>query len=227
VHFVDHHEANALMNDLNDHPHAFVLACLVDRQIRAELAWMVPYEFSQRVGSFDFEILASLTADQVRGLFLEPNPLHRFPDKMSNVFFKGVQRIHGNYAGDASRIWNDQPSSAALIRRFLEFYGAGPKISSMAANILVRDFNIRVKEKYDLDISADVQVVRVFTRLGLVSEGSSPDEVIYRARELNRPYPGIFDLACWDIGRNWCRPRAPKCHECFMGDLCPSAGTLV
>ena len=42
VDFVPLAEANTLLNDLDHHPHAFVLACLVDRQDTAERAWMLP-----------------------------------------------------------------------------------------------------------------------------------------------------------------------------------------
>ena len=44
VHFVDNEEANAMLNDLEKYPHAYVLACLMDRQIKAERAWTIPYE---------------------------------------------------------------------------------------------------------------------------------------------------------------------------------------
>ncbi|MFN8524828.1 MAG: hypothetical protein U0821_17160 [Chloroflexota bacterium] len=90
-----------------------------------------------------------------------------------------------------------KPSSATIVRRFLQFRGAGPKIATMAANILVRDFKIPVSDRYSIDISADVHVRRVFTRLRLIGRDASDEELIYRARELNPAYPGVFDLPIW------------------------------
>ena len=92
--FVDHPEANALVNDLNGYPHSCVLACLMDRQIKAELAWMIPYEFSERIGTFEMESMAKLEQDKVLQAFSHPTPLHRFPEKMGKVFFNGIQKIN-------------------------------------------------------------------------------------------------------------------------------------
>lgn len=35
--------ADALVSNLEDYPHAFVLACIMDRQIQATRAWLIPY----------------------------------------------------------------------------------------------------------------------------------------------------------------------------------------
>jgi hypothetical protein len=44
----------------------------------------------------------------------------------------------------------------------------------MAANILVRGYHIPFSDYRYIDISADVQVDRVMSRLGFVTPGSSP-----------------------------------------------------
>lgn len=92
----------------------------------------------------------------------------------------------------------------------------------MAANILAREFKIPMQDRICIDISPDVQVKRVFTRLGFISKGSNNDELIYCARELNPEYPGIFDLSSWEIGRNWCRPKDPDCNNCYLENFCPN-----
>ena len=53
-----------------------------------------------------------------------------------------LRHIRDRYDGDASRIWADGSSGAAVARRFLAFDGVGPKIANMAVNILIRDFHI-------------------------------------------------------------------------------------
>jgi len=110
-----------------------------------------------------------------------------------------------------------------VVFRFLQFHGVGPKIATMAANILARRFKVRFSDYTAIDISADVHVRRVFRRLGLVRSGATPDEVIYKARALNPEFPGILDFAAFSIGREWCRPRIQLCGECYMQGVCPGA----
>jgi endonuclease-3 len=142
VSFTKVHEADELLNDLSAHPHAFVLACLMDRQMKAEKAWLIPYKLLEKLQDFSMPHLRSLSRDDINNLMKHPEPLHRFVDKMTTCFYSAVQRIADIYECNAALIWSDNPSSAEVVYRFLEFDGIGPKIGTMAANILARDFKI-------------------------------------------------------------------------------------
>ena len=214
--------ADALLNDLTRHPHAFVLACIMDRQVKAERAWLIPYRISEKLPDFSMAVLRRLSRDEVNDLFRQEH-LHRFADRMSGVFHAGVQRIGEQYAGHAARIWAGEPPSAEVVYRFLEFDGVGPKIGNMAANILAREFKVPFADYFSIDISADVHVRRVFSRLGLCGADVSVEQVIYKARALHPDFPGMMDLPCWEIGRKWCKSRAPECGGCYMRDLCATA----
>lgn len=217
--------ANRLLNDLKRHPHAFVLACIMDRQIKAERAWLIPHLISEKLGSFSMDDLAKLSQKKVFRLMSKPEPLHRFVDTMSGCFHGAIQKISSKYGGDASRMWVNCPSSAQVVFNFLEFDGVGPKIATMATNILARDFKVPFSDFHSIDISADVHVRRVFGRLGLCPSAATVEQLIYKARALHPEFPGIMDFPSWEIGRSWCRPRAPVCDDCYMQDLCPSAET--
>lgn len=219
-------EADQMLNDLGGQPHAFVLGCIMDRQIKAERAWLIPFEIHRRTGTSTFEELAGLSLAAIRRAMTSPSALHRFTADMSVYFHEGVGRIRRVYGGDASTIWSGDPPSAAVVRRFLEFRGIGPKIATMAVNILVRDFRIPTSDKFAVDISPDVQVRRVLIRLGLLDENASNEQLIYLAREMSPEYPGIFDFSLWEVGREWCRPRTPDCGACFLNDVCPSASQV-
>lgn len=219
VHFVNDDKANVLLNDIERYPHAYVLACLMDRQIKAERAWAIPYEIFKEFESFKISDLIKVSLSEFKRLF-NKKKLHRFNDIMADVFYNGVIYIKNNYHGDAAKIWNNNPSSSAVVYRFLEFKGSGIKISTMAANILARQFRVPFSDYYSIDISPDIHIIRVMKRMGFVPYNANNEMVIYKARELNPEFPGIIDFSCWEIGRKWCRPKAPNCVECIVRDEC-------
>ncbi|MBS3821951.1 MAG: iron-sulfur cluster loop [Phycisphaerae bacterium] len=223
VEFTDDRAANELINDLKGHPHAYVIACILDRQMKAERVWKIPYLLGQRLGTFEFDDLRRLRESTIHRAMTKPESLHRFHKGMSHNLKLALDRIHRDYGGDAGKIWADRPSSATVIFRFLQFRGVGQKIATMAANILARDFKVPMSDHYSIDVSVDVQVRRVMTRLGLTEKGASAEQIIYRARSVNPEFPGIIDHALWEIGRTWCRPKRPECGGCDMRRLCPSA----
>ena len=48
--FTNNQKADDLITDLDNYPHAYVLACLMDRQITAERAWIIPYQIFKEIG---------------------------------------------------------------------------------------------------------------------------------------------------------------------------------
>ncbi|MEJ2623245.1 MAG: hypothetical protein P8Z80_01470, partial [Pseudolabrys sp.] len=137
--------------------------------------------------------------------------LHRFHNDMAHVFFEGAKKIRDLYGGDAKRIWMGSPPSAKIIRRFLEFDGIGPKLATMATNILLRQFKIQMTDRASIDISADRQVMKYFQSNGLLREGAKKEELIYLAREINPDYPGLLDLLAWEEGRQ-IRKKSPNAN---------------
>ena len=221
IQFTKFGPADTLLNDLEHYPHAFVLACVMDQQIKAERAWMIPYKISELLGGFSMDLLGQLSQNDVTNHMREPEPLHRFVDRMSVFFYSAVRWIDDQYGGDASLIWSGSPSSAEVVYRFLQFKGVGPKIASMATNILAREMKVPMSDYFSIDISADVHVRRVFSRLGLCPPKASVEQVIYKARALHPEFPGMMDLPIWEIGRSWCKSRQAQCGECYMQDVCP------
>ncbi|MCL2872480.1 MAG: iron-sulfur cluster loop [Betaproteobacteria bacterium] len=216
--FTRNAEYDAILNDLTNVPHAFVLACMMDRQMQAERAWSIPGIIMKQWGT-SVDALDSRSEDEYIALFNEKR-LHRFNNNMAKVFKGGVRRIKKVYAGDASMLWKNKPSSAKVVYDFLQFKGVGIKIATMAANILARQFQIAFSDYYSIDVSPDVHVRRVMWRMGLIEDQDDIASVIDCARELNPEFPGIIDFSAWEIGREYCRPTNPRCNECSVSAEC-------
>ena len=104
--FVNDIEHDKFLNDIENTPHAFVLACLMDRQIKAERAWSIPYRIKDIVGSFNIDDLTSVSLEEYKNIF-NRNILHRFNDIMAEVFYSAVQDIKVKYNGDAYFLENN------------------------------------------------------------------------------------------------------------------------
>jgi len=72
-------------------------------------------------------------------------------------------------------------------------------------------------------LPVDVHVGRVTRRLGLTNQ----TDPVKAELELNALVPpaerGRFSLRLILLGREVCRPRRPRCEDCVLCDLCPSA----
>ncbi|MXW66227.1 MAG: iron-sulfur cluster loop [Gemmatimonadales bacterium] len=224
--------ARDLVNDLERYPHAFVLACIADRQTKADIAWGLPHLIREAAGGFDINTLLGLEKDTWTSVLASSG--HRLATKMEQLLPAAIRHIRDRYAGAASRIWANGSSGAAVARRFLAFDGVGPKIANMAVNILIRDFGIRLTRPMP-DIAVDTHVLRVFERLGLLGRlehsqlRSTKDKqalrLQLRARELNPEWPGELDWPAWWIGKTWCHAgRDPECYRCDMRSVCPRDG---
>lgn len=215
-------EKNDLVSDLENHPHAFVLACFMDRQIPSERAWSIPYLIKEILGDFSINTLYNLSLEEYRKIFNE-NKFHRYNDVMAEVFYNAVKKIVEEYNGNASNIWNNEPSSSMIVSRFLDFDGVGIKIATMATNILASDFKIKLADYYSIDISPDIHIKRVFKRMGFIKKKdiNNIEKIIYKAKTINPTFPGIIDYTCWKLGKDTCRPTNPKCNECIFKEKCP------
>lgn len=221
--FTSNADANALVNDLEHYPHAFLIACIADRQIPAERAWLLPALLRERLGSFEFSKLRTCSEKRLQRILAARPQLHRFPNDIGSSICAALAIIGHTYNGNTANIWAGKPSSAEAVYRFLQFPGIGIKIATMTVNILTRHLKVPFDDYYSIDISPDAHVRRVFGRLGLTRADAPNDELIYRARALSPRFPGLLDYPTWDIGKKWCKNSNPICGQCVMHDICPFA----
>ena len=212
---------NEVLNNIEAHPHLFVLGIQMDRGIESALAWEVAFRVVEELGlkSYEFADMRKPTLEELVQAFIGAG-LHRYPAKMARIFHNTLEHIEADYDGDAGRIWNDKPSSATLIKRFLQFDGMGVRMAAKAANSLYRDFKTSLSDASSLDVTPEYPVRRIFQRTGFISRHSSDEELIYLARELHLKYPGVFDKPCHDLVHQVCWSEHPNCKECPLNRGC-------
>lgn len=203
---------------LNEDPNAFILGCVMDKQIPAERAWAIPYKIYKELGNFEIDFLAEVPLDEYKKMFKE-NKYHRFNDKCAVDFYEAVQKIKKDYGGDVSKIWADNPTSKEVIKEIRDFKGVGPNISNMAANILAREYKVKMQDYSSLDVSTDIHITRVMTRLYFEGDVTKK-QIVQKAREISPEYPALIDLACRVIGKDYCRPTEPECYHCPLNKEC-------
>ena len=226
--------AHALVNDIARHPHAFVIGCIADRRVQADIAWRLPHKIREAAGDFRFETLLRLEKSVWSSILASSG--HPLASQMEQMLPAAIRLIGDRYNGDAARIWASGSSGATVARRFLAFDGVGPKIANMAVNVLIRDFDVDIPPPRP-DIAVDTHVLRVFERLGLLrslehSELSVSSKkakqrlrLQLRARELSPDWPGKLDWPAYHIGRTRCHAgRRPDCRRCCMNAVCPKTG---
>jgi endonuclease III len=112
------------------------------------------------------------------------------------------------------RILVEQYASQVPLRR--EALQALPGVGRKTASVVLNELDIEPA------IAVDTHVFRVAHRLGL-SKAKTPEQV---EADLFRivPKDGLTRAHHWLIlhGRYVCVARKPKCHVCFLADLCPS-----
>jgi uncharacterized HhH-GPD family protein len=198
---------------------AFLVGVIVDYQMPAERAWVLPYKLKERLNGWGPAYVAA-HQDEVVLAFLTPPKLHRFPNQTPRFVVDGARRILDEYGGDASRVWSDTPTAAVLQQRLRAFRGISQKKAAMAVELLERDMGVPISELEGSDVAYDVHVRRVMLRTGL-AQRDEETHMVEAARTVHPRRPGELDFPMWDIGRSWCHKRNPLCGECVLADVCP------
>jgi uncharacterized HhH-GPD family protein len=214
--FTDIGAADAL---IKSSPEAFLLGVLFTQGVPAERAWAGPWHLLERLGHLDLDRLA-VEREAVDDAICARPALHRFKHTMAGWVSDAAERLLVCYGGDASGIWAPGSSVAEVAERLSSFRGIGRKKAAMAVEILTRHFGVAMTGAQDGTVAYDVHVRRVFLRSGLVDR-DTPEHVAAAARAACPEAPGTLDLPAWLVGRQWCRPKTPRCAECRLADVCP------
>lgn len=151
---------------------------------------------------------------------------HRHHRTFARLLPQAAEYLLTTYGGDPRRIWRNQRNIDEVKRRLDAIPGIGPALANMTVLILAREYGLLggKKARAQLDVKPDIHVLRVFRRTGLVPHRASSHDVVEAARRLAPDFPASLDAPSFDIGRNWCKPKQPRCLECPLGGVCPRVG---
>lgn len=203
---------------IEESSNAFLFGVIFTQGIPAERAWVGPARLLERIGTLDPGYLAS-HADEVREAFQQPPMLHRFKETVPRWIVSAAARLDEEYGADAASIWAPGADVRDVVKRLSQFDGIGPKKAVMAAQILTRHFGVTLSGREFGQVAYDVHVRRVFLRTGM-AQSDTREAVEAAARAACHESPGTLDLAAWLVGREWCRPRDPKCEACRLSATC-------
>ncbi len=202
-------------------PFAFLLAACLDRGTNSSIVWTIPWELERALGGLApgriLEKTHSELASIVASLRYKPRYTNVAPRTMRDL----ASMVADRFGGDAAAVWRDR--RAADVRNdLLRIHGVGPGLATMTLLLIERLYGVRFSDfdRRDIDVKADVHVVRVFHRTGLIRE-DTPEAALSAARTLSPGFPGALDAPSWVVGKRWCHPSQPDCTECVLGALCP------
>lgn len=208
-------ERNFIQNDAN----AFLFGLISDQSVRAELAWSLPYNLSLRLGEFNIKQIANMEVSDLESVLKTKPALHRYPSNIAKYLKAAANMILDKYSGQASNIWNNGATAAEIVARLEEFKGISHKKAALGTLLLVRDLDVEIKDKYNINLAYDIHIRRICVRTGFAAEDSL-EEIINVGREIFPEFPGRLTSSFWAIGRDICRPISPECSRCPLDSVC-------
>jgi uncharacterized HhH-GPD family protein len=89
---------------------------VLDQQIPLERAFSAPRDLRDRLGGvLDAGMIATMDPGELATVFAQRPALHRFPTANAQRVQQLCQVIVGDYAGQASLVWQGAPNGAELL----------------------------------------------------------------------------------------------------------------
>ena len=214
-------EANAL---LRSDSMAMLIGLVLQRGLPFERVWRIPLHLYRHLGHLDPSRLAQMSVEDMTRAFENLDVRHRFPAQAASTIVALAELVTKTFGGDGSRVWRGR-AVLDVIAELDSLPWVGSGIANMTVLELMHEagYEPDIEELPDLDVKADVHVVRVFYRLG-ISDAETVDAALRAARRHHRAFPGLLDWPAWDIGNRFCKPRTPSCSECPLVKVCERRG---
>jgi endonuclease-3 len=181
----------------DESPFRVLIGCVLSQRTRdanSEKAAMALFWVAN-----DPESVLNLGGERLRQLIRCSGYYNQKADRILRICSELLRRFDGEVPADREKL--------------LSLPGVGPKTADMVLNYAFLKPTIAV----------DVHVRRTAIRLGLAEKSSGVEgvkkDLEHRIREDDRRF---MDNALVQLGKDFCRPRSPRCSECPVENLCPS-----
>lgn len=200
--------------------YAFTIACCLDRGLKSETIWTIPWDMKNDLGHLDPHLIFNQGIEPLTALFKRLPHKPRFLNAAPRTVYELTQMIVNRFDGNPAGLWLDRPP-LRIKDDLLGIFGVGPALASMALLLIDRAFPGQMSEhgRSWMDIKPDVHTMRVLFRLGVAS-GQDEVSATLAARLLSPVFPGAVDPGLWYVGRQWCRPSLPNCSQCPLISEC-------
>jgi endonuclease-3 len=201
---------------------AFLLAASLDRGGQAFALWNTPHRLRQQWGHLDPALIQHMVPEELAAdpvIVHAPSQISRL--QLAKTVVSLAQVVQRDCDGQPERLL--EGSIADIMDSLQQVFGVGPGIARMVVIQRILFFGLEPERRGRLLPKIDVHVQRVLERTGLVAAATDED-VAHMLTD--RPMQDIaaIDQACWDIGRQYCRPNEPKCGQCPADHGCAKVG---
>lgn len=203
---------------------AMLIGLVLQRGMPAERVWRIPLHLYRELGHLDASRLAEMSVADVEACMRRLPARPRYPGQSATTVIALGKLVRDSFGGDGKNVWQGRQMTDVLAT-LESLPGVGPGIAHMAVQELMDEvgYSPHPDDLPNLDVKADVHVVRVFYRLGIAAD-ETRDAALDAARRLHPRFPGLLDWPAWDIGRRVCRPQSPACGECPVSEFCERRG---
>ncbi|MEA3328080.1 MAG: hypothetical protein U9R53_12390 [Chloroflexota bacterium] len=203
-------------NLILSNPYAFSIGVCLDRGIRAEIIWTIPYDIKKELGHLDPKLIYQFSIPELLDLFCRLPRRPRYINDAPRTLQQLTQIVIEECGGNAANFWSEK-RAAQVNRTFQSIHGVGPGIANMGVLLIEAAFGVCFDDldRKRMDIKPDVHTKRVLYRLGASkAETEEAAAALVATRTMNPDYPGELDRGLWWIGRNWCHASSPNCDHC-------------
>ena len=171
---------------------------------------------SNAFSDFDFHKVAEYDEKKVQEL-MENNRIIRHEGKIKATIFnaKKMVEIIGQYDSFKNYL-NSFPSVDSSIEKLQGYYSGFKSIGEKNVFEFLKEIGFST-------IKPDLQVRKVFLRLGLIGEKASIEDIIEIGKvmaEKVKERPCAVDWLLWRFGSEVCKTKNPLCDKCSFDESC-------